>query len=60
MESDLESLVDRVIEYMEHGCVLKEKYAERIERTFAYHDRECSRRVVDKILGRTLSDNKEA
>ena len=60
VEADLDSLVQRVIEYMEHGCVLKEKYAERIERTFAYHDRECSRRVVDKILGKTLGENKEA
>ncbi|MEY8390550.1 hypothetical protein D3Z36_05130 [Lachnospiraceae bacterium] len=51
VEADLESLVDRVIEYMEHGCVLKETYANRIKQTFAYHDRECSRRVVDKIMG---------
>lgn len=60
VEADLESLVERVIEYMEHGCVLKEEYAKRIERTFAYHDRECSKRVVDKILGKTLSNDREA
>lgn len=54
VEADLESLVDRVIEYMEHGCVLKEKYAKRIKQTFAYHDRDCSRRVVDKISGNSL------
>ena len=59
VEADLESLVDRVIEYMEHGCVLKEKYADRIKQTFAYHDRECSRRVVDKILGKSLSGERE-
>lgn len=60
VEEDLEGTVSRIIEYMERGCVLKEEYAQRIERTFAYHDKECSRRVVDKILGKTLSDIREA
>ncbi len=59
VEADLDSLVERIIEYMEHGCVLKEKYAKRIKQTFAYHDRECSRRVVDKILGKSLSGERE-
>ena len=35
VEYDLEHTVDRIIEYMENGCKLKDKYRERIDRFFA-------------------------
>ncbi len=59
VEEDLEGLVARVIEYMEGGCRLKEKYARRIEETFAYNDRGSCRRVLDKMLGKTISEERE-
>lgn len=59
VEEDLAGIVERMIEYMAHGCVLKEKYSRRIDRTFAYHDKECCKRVVDKIQGKTISEIRE-
>ncbi len=50
VEYDLESTVDRLIEYMEKGCLLKEKYRKRIENFFAFNDRKNSERVCRKIL----------
>lgn len=50
VESDLESTVDRIIEYMENGCRLKPKYRERIDGFFAFHDRDNCKRVTEKIL----------
>lgn len=51
VEYDLEGTVRRVIEYMEDDCKLKEKYRERIEKFFAYHDRENCQRVYEAIKG---------
>lgn len=48
-EYSADALVDRVIEYMEHGCGLKEKYRERIDRFFAFHDQNNCQRVYEKI-----------
>lgn len=59
VEENLEALVERIIEYMGNGCALKEKYAERIDRTFAWHDKDCCKRVVDKIQGKTISPVRE-
>lgn len=50
VERDLESTVDRVIEYMENGCQLKDKYRERIDRFFAFNDQNNCRRVYEKIM----------
>ncbi len=50
VEYDLESTVTRIIEYMENGCKMKEQYRERVDRFFAYHDRNNCRRVYEKIL----------
>lgn len=50
VEYDLESTVDRIIEYMENGCQLKPKYRERIDKFFAFHDRNNCKRVAEKIL----------
>lgn len=50
VEYDLESTVDRIIEYMENGCQLKDKYRERIEKFFGFHDKNNCQRTFDAIL----------
>lgn len=49
VESDLEGTVDRIIEYMENGCQLKDKYRERVDNFFLYHDQNNCQRVYEKI-----------
>ncbi len=46
---DVEKLVDLIIEYINNGCVLKEKYLKRINNTFYYHDKNCAR-VYEQLL----------
>lgn len=53
----LESTVDTIIEYMKSGCRLKEKYADRIRKFYAYHDKNNCERVYKKIL--QLTDAKK-
>lgn len=50
VEYDLEGTVDRIIEYMENGCTLKDKYRERIDNFFAFNDQNNCQRVYEKIL----------
>ena len=54
---DLDSTVDTIIEYMKSGCRLKEKYADRIRKFYAYHDKNNCERVYKKIL--QLTDAKK-
>lgn len=49
VEYDLESTVNRIIEYMQNNCTLKEKYRERIDRFFAFNDRNNCQRVYEAI-----------
>ena len=49
VETDYEATVDRLIEYMENGCRLKDRYRARIDGFFAYNDTENCRRVYEKI-----------
>ena len=49
VEHDLESTVDRIIEYMENDCRLKEKYRKRIDSFFAFDDRKNCERVLKKL-----------
>lgn len=51
VETDLDGLIDRIIEYMRNGCKLTEKYKDRVESFFSYTDQCNSKRVVDKIIG---------
>lgn len=51
-------LVQRITEYMENGCQLKERYKKRIEQTFAYHDKRNCQRVYDII--RQMGDGQNA
>lgn len=48
--TDMESLVDTVCGYMEHGCGVKEKYRARQDDFFAYSDRENCRRIYEDAL----------
>ena len=50
VESELEKVVDRIIEYMDRDCELKPEYLTRINNTFAFSDKDCSKRVVDKMM----------
>lgn len=50
VEYTAEALVDRIIEYMQNGCLLKEIYRDRIEKTFRYGDRNNCRRVYEEIV----------
>ena len=49
VETDYEATVDRLIEYMENGCKLKDEYRARIDGFFAFDDRENCRRVYEKL-----------
>lgn len=53
VEYTLENTVDRIIEYMENGCVLKDKYRQRIDSFFAFDDHNNRERVCQKIIGLT-------
>lgn len=47
---NLEDTIEKVKEYIENDCKLKAKYRERIEKFYAYHDKENSKRVYEKII----------
>ncbi len=50
VEYDLEGTVNRIIEYMENGCQLKDKYRQRIDNFFAFNDQNNCERVYQKIM----------
>lgn len=47
---DLESTIDKILEYAQTGCQLKDKYTDRINAVFAFTDDGNCRRVLNKIL----------
>ncbi len=49
VEYDAESTVERIIEYMQNGCKMKEKYISRADDFFAFDDKDNCKRVYDKI-----------
>ena len=49
---DLQSTVETLIGYMRENCALKSKYAERIESTFPYRDRNNCARLFNAIWGK--------
>lgn len=49
VETEYEKTVDRLIEYMQNGCRLKDEYRARIDRFFAFDDSENCRRVYEKL-----------
>ena len=50
VEYDLESTVNRIIEYMENGCQLKDMYRERIDNFFPYDDKNNCQRLYEKLI----------
>lgn len=48
LETDVESTVDRIIEYMAGDCQLKDKYRGRVDSFFAYNDKDNCKRIVEK------------
>ena len=50
VEHTLDGTIDRIIEYMADNCQMKEKYRKRMDETFAFNDRNCSKRVYEKII----------
>lgn len=50
VERDLEGTVNRIIEYMQNDCQLKDKYRKRIDDFFAYHDQNNCERVYNKLI----------
>lgn len=42
-------LVDLVCEYIKNDCKIKDKYLQRINKTFAYTDKDNCKRIINKI-----------
>lgn len=49
VEYNLEDTINRIIEYMENNCSLKEKYRNRIDSFFAFNDKNNCKRIFDAI-----------
>ena len=49
VEYTLEGTVDRIIEYAQNGCQLKDKYRRRIDEFFSFNDRNNCARVLERI-----------
>ena len=49
VEESLDGTVARIIEYTKNDCQIKEKYRQRAENFFAFHDRENCKRVYEEI-----------
>ncbi len=50
VEYDLDSTIDRIIEYMENDCQLKDVYRERIDNFFPYNDKNNCQRLYEKLI----------
>lgn len=49
VEYDIDSTINRIIEYVENDCKLKDKYKERTKRFFAFNDHNNCKRVYEAI-----------
>lgn len=45
-----DELVNRIISYMESGCVMEDIYKKRVDKFFKYHDHNNSKRCYDWVL----------
>lgn len=50
VEYDVDSLVDRIIEYLKTDCKMKEKYEKRVNNFFKYNDKNNCERTYEKII----------
>jgi CDP-glycerol glycerophosphotransferase (TagB/SpsB family)/glycosyltransferase involved in cell wall biosynthesis len=48
---DYDTLVSVIIEYIENGCRMKDKYIKRVETFYAYMDQKNCERVYNEIIG---------
>lgn len=55
---DLDSTVNCLIEYMKNNCKPKAEYLERIHNTFAFLDKDCCKRVYEKLIENEHFGNK--
>ena len=46
---DEEKLVNKIIYYMENGCVMEEKYKKRVDEFFKYHDKNNCKRAYEWV-----------
>ena len=46
---DEDELVDKLIEYMDSGCIMEDVYKQRVDSFFKYHDHNNSKRCYDWI-----------
>ncbi len=47
---DLDATVAQIIDYMKHGCALKDVYRQRIDGFFAFNDQHNCQRVYDRLM----------
>ena len=52
VEYNLDSTIERIIEYMQNDCQLKDKYRKRIDDFFTFRDQNSCRRIFEKIIAR--------
>ena len=50
VETTLEGVIQRMIEYIENDCRMKEQYRKRADRFFAFRDQKNCQRLYDKIM----------
>lgn len=48
--TDLDTTVDKVIDYLKTGCKLEDVYSKRIESFFAFNDKNNAKRVYEEII----------
>ena len=47
---DNDELIDLLIDYMQHDCVMKEKYRKRADDFFAFNDNNNCQRIYDVMI----------
>lgn len=47
---DYKSTVDEIIKSIENDCIIEDKYIERMDQFYKYHDKDNCKRVYDEIL----------
>lgn len=52
VEYNLDSTIERIIEYMQNDCQLKDKYRKRIDDFFTFRDQNNCQRIFEKIIAR--------
>ena len=50
VETTLDGVVGRIIEYMNNDCQMKDVYRQRVDDFFYYHDKNNCKRIYDKLM----------